>query len=664
MSQINILGIIKGIKSKTNIYTPLIEAIVNSIDSIMDTGRKDGLIEIVLERYSELPFDNHIPEIQSIEIIDNGSGFHERNRDSFNTLYSDNKILRGGKGFGRFMFLKYFNQVTIDSNYIEPNNGQAFYRTFRLGKKLTIIENEELIESQAKESKTRVHLIDILDKNQLDKGIDTLARKLLEKLLIFFINDDFKCPTIVIREKDNSVEPIVLNDLLTNGDEIVELDCPSFELMGGYSGNKVQFTIKLFKIFFATYKSKISLTAHNREVTTTSLYHYVPEFEDDFFEEYESQNSIVTKNYIIKAYVLSQYLNDNVSLERETFDFDKNRTSEYYEFSQVNIEENVAQKLKEIFSKDFKVRSHKKKEKIVEYINDNAPWHRPYINDIDLSKIAYNFTEDKLEGELQRLKFNKEVETKTEINTILQSAEIKDNDRLGELISKITDIGKSDLAHYICNRKITLTAFKELLKRDEDGKAELEKSIHNLIFPMQEDTETITYEDHNLWLLDERLVFSEYVASDKKISSRKDNNALGEPDLIIFDKKKSFRNGDNEFSNPITIFEFKRPKRTHYNSDEDPIEQVGDYLEDIRLGKYEMPEGLEKIKVNENTPAYAYIVCDIVPKIRNFAKRHQLTVSPDDEGYFGYHSGYRMYVEVISFKKLLKDANLRNKIFF
>jgi hypothetical protein len=77
-----------------------------------------------------------------------------------------------------------------------------------------------------------------------------------------------------------------------------------------------------------------------------------------------------------------------------------------------------------------------------------------------------------------------------------------------------------------------------------------------------------------------------------------------------------------------------------------------------------MPEGLEPIKVNDNTPVYAYVIADITEKIKQFAKQHSLTISPDNEGYFGYHIGYKMYIEVISFKKLMKDAKLRNKIFF
>lgn len=57
------------------------------------------------------------------------------------------------------------------------------------------------------------------------------------------------------------------------------------------------------------------------------------------------------------------------------------------------------------------------------------------------------------------------------------------------------------------------------------------------------DSNNTNYEKHNLWLLDERLVFSEYIASDRKISAKV---APTEPDVVVFDKKRSFRNGDNE----------------------------------------------------------------------------------------------------------------------
>ncbi|OSZ82093.1 ATP-binding protein [Chitinophagaceae bacterium IBVUCB1] len=662
MSRLNIQGIIKNIRSKTNVYTPIIEAIVNSIDAITESGVENGRITISVKRENTLSLnDNSIPSIKSFEVSDNGIGFTPKNRDSFDTYLTENKIDAGGKGFGRFMFLKYFNDAKVESIYHE--NEKVFKRTFVFGKKYQIIEKEtnDEIANQA-ESGTTLFLNTVLNENLLDKELDTIARKLVEKLLIFFINEKFNCPQIVLKEFDGS-HTIVLNDFVSVTSDIRLVDSVNFSLANSYSEVKQEFVAKIFKVYFAgNLRSKISLTANNREVTDVSLHNYIPEFEDDFFEEEQNGESYTRKNYIIKTYVLGDYLNESVSHERETFNFDKERGDSIYPLSQADIEARAAEVTKEAFKKEVQVRSDKKRKKIVEYINDEAPWHKPYINDLDFASMPYSLSNEKIELTLQQVKFRKEQEAKAEISEILQAENNEFEEKLAGVISKITEAGKNDLAHYVSTRKTVLQIFEDLLRRNTDGKTNLEKEIHEIIFPMGKDSTNVSYEDHNLWLLDERLVFSEYVASDKKISKKKD--ALDEPDLLIFDKKKTFRNGDNEFSNPLTVFEFKRPKRETYKQEEDPVLQVGEYIEKIRAGKYELPDGLEKVKVNENTPVYCYVVADLTDKIKGFAKVHSLTQSPDGEGYFGFHSGYKMYVEIISFRKLLRDANLRNKIFF
>ena len=134
---------------------------------------------------------------------------------------------------------------------------------------------------------------------------------------------------------------------------------------------------------------------------------------------------------------------------------------------------------------------------------------------------------------------------------------------------------------------------------------------------------------------------------------------------MFYNEKMFFRNGENVITSPITIVEFKRPKRKSYPDNENPIQQALRYSKKILEGKYEMPDGIENVKVNENnTPVYIYIVCDIVEKIREFAGMASLSVSPDDEGYFGYIAQYHAYVEIMSFKKVIEDATMRNKIFF
>lgn len=60
MSKLNILGIIKNIRSKSNIYTPIVEAVVNSIDAIREAQRSDGQIDVIIKRNQTLNFDGAI----------------------------------------------------------------------------------------------------------------------------------------------------------------------------------------------------------------------------------------------------------------------------------------------------------------------------------------------------------------------------------------------------------------------------------------------------------------------------------------------------------------------------------------------------------------------------------------------------------------------------
>lgn len=657
MSRINIQGTIDNIRSKSNIYTPIIEAIVNSIQSIVLKQIDNGKIEIILHREKILDIENAIPSVKSIEIRDNGTGFTQENRDSFDTFYSEYKRSIGGKGFGRFMYVKYFNNVFVNSVF-RDNDQSLKSRYFRFGREYEIIVDEKIEPSTAVETYSVVTLENIKSGQNFEKQIETIARRILDKILIYFINDTFTPPTIILKEAEGN-HSIVLNDFLTEINEIKLWKSKDFTLEDDKL-QKYEFVAKVFKIYYpGNQKSRVSLTGHNREVTDTPLYKYIPEFEDEFFEEDDKTK----RNYIIKTYILGEYLDRNVSLERETFDFPKESKDMYFPFGQADIERKASEISKEAFGEDVQVRVQKKSDQIRNYVNESAPWHKAYLNELDISTIPYNLKDENIELALQEVKFRKEQKTRAELKTLLENPEVSHNGQMAEAISKISEIGKSDLAHYVFNRKIVLEAFRQLLKRKEDGKGELEKDIHNLIFPMGKTSENCDYQEHNLWLLDERLIFSEFVASDKKISTKKD--ALGEPDLVVFDKKQSFRSGDNNYSNPLTIFEFKRPKREAYKTDDDPIMQIGKYVKDIRAGKYEMPEGLEKIKVNDSTPVYAYVVCDLTPKIREFAEElHSLTKSPDDEGYFGFLRGYNMYVEVISFKKMMDDATLRNKIFF
>lgn len=653
MSKINILGIVNNIKSKSNVYTPIVEAVVNSIDAI--GNKPKGKIEIIVHRENTLEFDDSKPYINSIQVIDNGAGFTQLNRDSFDTYLSDTKIQSGGKGFGRFMYLKYFNEAIIKSQFID--DGKYKFRNFRFGKKDEIIVDEVIGDTKSNHTGTDLMLSNIHDVKAFDKGLDVIARKLVEKLLVFFVDDSYTLPQIILRESDNS-EKIILNHFISDSSSISKVGEQQLFVPSVSENIRYPFTVKVYKIYFSTLASKICLTAHNREVTGSTLQSYIPEFQDEFFD---IEND-VKRNYIIKAYVLGEYLNKYVSLERESFDFAKDAGDILYPLSQAEIEKNVALVVKSFFAADVKQRFEKKIERVRDYVNKKAPWHRSYLSDFNFENLPISLSDEKIELAFQTFKFEKEQKTRIEIDEIISDPELDSDEKLHEIFSRITENGKNDLAHYVCNRKLIVDAFDALrMRREADKKPHLEAELHNLIFPMGKTSETLDYENHNLWLLDERLVFSQYIASDKVISK----SETKEPDLVVFNEERCiYRNGVNVTSSPITIFELKRPKRKDYPDNENPIMQACRYAEKIRAGKYEMPDGIEQIKVSNETPVYIYVIADRCEKIDEFARGFSLTISPDGEGYLGFSSGYNAYIEVLSYRKLIEDAKMRNKIFF
>ncbi len=97
MSNVNIRRAIDYIKSGTNVYSPLIEIVVNAIQAIESRGNDDGRVDIFVMRSSQDELDDSPSDVESFLVTDNGIGFNEVNRQAFDTLYTDNKISQGGK---------------------------------------------------------------------------------------------------------------------------------------------------------------------------------------------------------------------------------------------------------------------------------------------------------------------------------------------------------------------------------------------------------------------------------------------------------------------------------------------------------------------------------------------------------------------------------------
>ena len=473
-----------------------------------------------------------------------------------------------------------------------------------------------------------------------------------------------QCPEIYLSEIDGTGE-ILLNDYIKNvkSSDIKEIPLKNTKFKLSGAGVDKEFAIRVFKVYFSkNQKSKISLVAHKREVTASNIQKYIPEFSDEFYEKNDESKNEQGKNYIIKSYVFGEYLDENVSLERGGFEF--HETSDIlHGISQAEIERAAAAITQEAIGTEIKARQEKKRERVRVYVDDAAPWHKAMLKDVDLTKLPYNPTSEEIEAELQKEKFKREMQIRIDVAELLKDQDASySSEATAELVNKISETSKNDLIHYVAMRRNILEIFRKNLQLDDAGKFQSEGSVHDIVFQRKADSDTINFEDHNLWLIDERLNFTSYVMSDVPLNGGKSER----PDLLAYGKRVVFR-GDNEPSNPVTIFEFKKPGRDDFvdpSSQEDPIAQIIRYVVNIQEGKFKMPDG-RKILVAENTAFYGYVICDISRKVEDWLeKQKNFKPMPDRLGWFYWHSSLNLYIEVLSWDKVLRDSEMRNKIFF
>lgn len=664
MSNINIKRAIENIRTSTTIYTPVVEIIVNAIQAIEESGRSDGKVSVRVMRSIQTEVDGSLPDITGFEVEDNGVGFTDKHRNSFDTLYTDHRIDEGGKGFGRFICLKYFNALHVKSTYMEGHIYKC--RSFQMGKEHDIIIKENIAESEKKDTHTIITLTSLKKGPTFEKKLNTIARNLVERLLPYFIAEDYTCPQIVLSESNNNGDQVCLNDFVNTAisRDIREIPLEKTSFILNAHQDKEEFHVRVFKLYApGNQKSRISLVAHKREVSGSMLHKYISEFEDEFYDKDNNGMDDHDRNYIIKAYVFSSYLDRNVSLERGGFEFAM-ETEALLGISQSMIEELTAKIAREAVGNDITLRMEKKKTRVQSYVDEQAPWHKDMLHEIDLSEIPYKPTDMEIESCLQKKKFVRETTIKRDVENILSKQSFENiEDTVVEIISKISDNSKNDLVRYIALRRKILDIFKKSLEVDESGKYSSEGIVHDIIFPRKGDTESTPLYEHNLWIVDERLNFTNYVSSDAPLNNAKNS---GRPDLLVYNRRVLFR-GDNETSNPITIFEFKKPQRDDFtdpSSKDDPVEQIIRYVNEIQDGKHKTPEGRD-IKVVENTPFYGFVVCDLTLKVETWLKRTKdFKPMPDRLGWFQWMSNINLYIEVISWDKLLNDAQMRNKIFF
>lgn len=514
----DLVGKVKRMKLyKSQALLPLFEAIVNSIHSIQRLKISNGVIDISFYRdntQTDLFEDGvNINPIKDFIIKDNGEGFNETNYTSFKSANSILKLDIGGQGVGRFIWLKAFKKASIESTYKE--DGCYFIRNFDFQLVDGGIRNPSVKPISEKKRYTTVRLENFLSdySTVVSRKLEELSEKILSHILSYLLDDN--CPIISLHDLDNK-KSIIINDLYKK--DIKHYKTEVFTIRGN------EFSVEIYQTEKLATSHEVNYCADNRVVYKKPLSKEIPDLNRVI--KYED------KEFYIQAYLKGQYLNEIVDETRTVFAFpqiedDALALPEIISEKELNtllfstVLNGIGCFLKEV--RDNKIN------RIKEYVSKKAPQYRSLfkykMSDLENLPIL---SDEKLEVELFKLLHSLEVEIKKEgIKIFRQIKTVKDfedyQSTYDSYIEKVVEVGNTSLSKYILHRKTVIDILRKYLKPNELGRFALENTLHRLIFPLRSTSDDLNYEDHNLWLIDERLSYHSYIASDKPFTQMNKN---------------------------------------------------------------------------------------------------------------------------------------------
>jgi hypothetical protein len=658
---------------KTKPLMPLFEVISNSIHAIGEAKKAgiledDGEIRIKVIRNGNdetlqgmTIIDTY--SIKSFEIRDNGIGLNDENLNYFIETDTDHKIEMGGKGVGRFVCLKAFKELIINSCFANGKGKLVREFEFKNTKEGFHNFNEEPAEPY-RSIGTIVLLSEYKDEYQkhVPRPLSLIAKEIVTHFQLYFIRDE--APKIIIENQNNDY-----------------IDCKSF-FETNFKGDiqSKEFTVGDFQFTLYLTKSanaqshKLHFCAHNRSVKEEGLYNRIIDLGKYPIKGEEG-------NFYYQAFVVGSVLDENVDLERVGFNFpseeDDDEILDFPEEITLSKIRREAVNTIEILLSDYL--NGIREEKISKYrptIQDELPQYNYLLNHkiADVRKLPPNLPKHKLDVELYKIEADWKVEVKEEGIKILEDKKDIQNlddykQRYEKFLADFNEVGKSDLARYVVHRRAVIDLLEKLLQRTDEDKFTDEDVLHSIFFPIRSASDEIPHDKQNLWLIDERLTYHSFLASDKRFEQIKqiDSNSTDRTDLLIYNDALVFSEDKFAPFQTFTIVEFKKPQREGYKDYDpvkNPLDQVEKYINELIDGSVVNRIG-RKIKIDPKMPFYVYIICDITESLIKILHSREFDKTPDGQGYFKFYSKYfNAYIEVLPFEKVLADAKKRNRILF
>jgi len=491
------------------------EAVTNSLQAnstIININFNLFSLEISEKRY-----------VDQLIIEDNGDGFVEKNIKSFQNYRSQLKRDLGCKGIGRFLYLKIFEKIQIES----------------LDKHIDFVINKDIKVSdlEFKTESTKVSFNN--PRKQFFVHYGKLEQDLKEHFIAYFklMEDEKKEVVINIFENNDLKKTIKSNEIPKF--ETVKFKINTHEFTLDYIFNDT--TIKHYDGFYC---------ADNRVVIQNSFLNIKRKFKS-------------FKNINILFLLSSSYFDKNVNETRDDLTINPVRTSiKFFEdLSWKDIHSELSEQIKMI-AKEHEIDIDEEAKKSLAIARKEAPFLAYYLTD----------NENGLEADDLLYRAKKQFEEDKE-------ALRNDDKKLIDNFDRILGIvNQAELAEYIFDRQKKIDKLKQLT----DSNA-IEQEIHNLFMKQYTKDENQNYKSNNLWLFDDRFmsynkVFSE--AQLKDIFPELSQN-IDRPDILSIVSNTY----EKEDITDIVIVELKKPddKITPARAEE----QLIDYASYVNVSRQE-----------------------------------------------------------------------------
>ena len=585
------------------------EAVMNSIQA----NATD--IRINLEYEYNQSIDNessNLGNLYKIIVSDNGEGLNSKNLNAFFEVGTENKINLGGKGIGRFSFLKIARSVSIES---VSDAGKYITFEFSYDSNLESVSIQEAIEPDPYTTITFCELNLKHPKTQAQACLTFLKKTF--NLFLF------------LKQKETS-KPINIR-LLVNGELLGKINSSDIHCIqqSELESNNCKFNIYTF---WEDNKSEIDILYCANNITVKTITYQIN----------------LDKKYLFA--VTSDYFDRKANSERTKFEFDSNEELAQQDILNSTPDKNFDDLIKRTCFNIVQANEPELVQKNIAQL-EKLKEQFGYINfdEIDINVVSFNETEI--------IKSYRERRDREEDNLI----RLLNNDTasLDEIAEKVSEQNKHELAKYIFHRNLIVQKGLKLQGSDEN-----EKILHELFFPQKISTESydVANPEHlyfnNIWLLDDKFMSYAYVASDLTIKTIKSD--IGSEDCECISQKRPdlfvlYNNPeDSDLRKDVVLIEFKKGN-IDYKEKLSAIDQVDEYKEKLK----------EIVKINN---FYCYIICDFKADDRDVERvmtnRAFTKVFSNNECmYYGYLQGSNTHVTFISSNSIFADAKARNETF-